>query len=116
MRTSEYYGELPKRITRNSILMMAIESIVNDIVGGLENIMNDNPEESTEYKEAEQDLENYEKLINTIYKELLELEFIQTGFGRGFETKNYLKFEGKEEIVKRIEEKLNEYGYYRKGE
>lgn len=112
MKTAEYYGELKPK-GRSNILKIAVEAVANTYIGELENVLNDNPDHSEEYREVEGILGDVQGLINTVYKEVLELEFVYTGpeFGQGVNTEKYLKFEGKENILKTIKETLEDLGY-----
>ena len=108
MQSVTYYGEKNPR-TRKQILEALIEAVVGEYVGELENTLQDTPEDYQIYKDAEKELNDKEGLKETIYKEAMECKRLNFGFMQSISTDDYLKFEGKENIMKIIEEKINEW-------
>lgn len=88
---------------------------INWIVGGLENTLQDNPEESEEYKHAQSILNDHQALVDMIYDEATSKIY-----GDGFCCFNPstvrhelrdINFCGKEFIMERIEKRLTKEGY-----
>lgn len=75
----------------------------NEYIWGLENLMQDSPEDSEDYKSAKADLENTEMLINTIYSETMR-EAEKSSY------KNHIRFAGKDWLINQIIKKLEREG------
>lgn len=86
----------------------------NFLIGGLENTMLDNSEDTEAYQDAEKLLADHEALKATIYDMAIN-DIYGDGFCQvGEEVKKYLKdirFCGKEFIMERIEKRLVKMGY-----
>lgn len=84
------------------------------IIGGLENTMEDNGKDSEEYKSAEAQLKDHAGLVDYIYNEA-----ISTIYGDGFcqwggNAKQYMRdvrFCGKAWIMERVEKRVRKMGY-----
>lgn len=110
--TVEYRGELPEgRLTRKKIIKMATEAIVQELTGEQMNVLYDNKNDSQEYKDAEALLSNHEKLVDLVYNNLMNLEYMQLGFMEGINTTKYLRFEGKDKIIPIIDNCLKQEGF-----
>ena len=76
----------------------------NSYVGGLENIMLDNKENSEEYIDAKNELSNPARMVEIIYNEILSTD--------GATYSKQIRFCGAEWIKERIARKLKKDGYY----
>lgn len=75
-----------------------------DIIGGLENQMNDNDEDTDEYKEAKEALSmGHDELVEWIYHEVMR--YADKGTAR------HMRFAGTEFIKERISKRLKKWGY-----
>ena len=86
----------------------------NWIIGGWENTMLDNPEDSEEYKSAKAFLSDHEGLVNFIYKNVTTTVYTDGAMYFGANEEKYLKdirFCGKAWILERIERRLKKMGY-----
>lgn len=84
------------------------------IIGGLENTMQDNEEDSSDYIGAEHDLNNHNQLVETIYNEAISAVYDEGGASFNSEAKSHLKdirFCGREWILERIEIQVKKLGY-----
>lgn len=84
------------------------------IVGGWENTLMDNPEDSKEYKSAKAMLSDHDKLAEYIYNEVITRVYDEDGVMFGESEERYLKdirFCGKAWIMERIERRLRKQGY-----
>ncbi len=91
-----------------------IRNAANYLIGGLENTMEDYPEDSEEYQEAQATLEDHSSLVNQIYDLALTEIFTEGAniFGKAAEA--YLKdirFCGKEWLMERVEKQVTKAGY-----
>ena len=91
-----------------------IRNAANYLIGGLENTMEDYPEDSEEYLEAKATLEDHDFLVSQIYDLALTEIFAEGAniFGRAAEA--YLKdirFCGKEWLMERVEKQVTKAGY-----
>lgn len=85
-----------------------------DIIGGLENTMEDNSEDSEEYIRAKNTLEDHEGLVNLIYLEATT-NYYEPGFC-GFSTmyQKFMKdirFCGKEWLMEQVNNRVIREGY-----
>lgn len=76
----------------------------NSYVGGLENTMLDNEENSKEYIDAKNELSNPARMVEIIYNEILSTE--------GATYSKQIRFCGAEWIKERIARHLKKDGYY----
>lgn len=85
-----------------------------DIIGGLENTMEDNEEGSEAYIRAENTLKDHEGLVHLIYCEATS-NYYEPGFcGFSSAYQNYLKdirFCGKEWLMEQVNERVRREGY-----
>ena len=91
-----------------------IRNAANYLIGGLENTMEDYPEDSEEYQEAQATLEDHACLVSQIYDLALTEIFLEGAniFGKAAEA--YLKdirFCGKEWLRERVEKQGTKAGY-----
>ncbi len=91
-----------------------IRNAADYLIGGLENTMEDYPENSEEYQAAQSTLEDHDFLVNQIYDLALTEIFMEGAniFGRAAEA--YLKdirFCGKEWLMERVEKQVIKAGY-----
>ena len=100
--------------TRQKKAFRNVYHATNWHLGGLENVLQDYPEDSEEYKNAKAQLEDHEGLVNAIY-DMATTEIYDEGcciFNDA--AKSYLKdirFCGKEWLLERIEARLRREGY-----
>lgn len=86
----------------------------NWIIGGWENAMEDNPEDSEEYKGAKAWLDDREALMDYIYSEVISTVYHEGAMFWGAGEERYLKdirFCGKAWIMERIDKRLKKMGY-----
>lgn len=92
-----------------------IKWAANDLLGGLENTMMDNPESSEEYQSAKRDLTDHAGLVNQLY--CMATTAI---YGEGFCCFNpqtvekelrEINFCGKEWLLERCEKRITKEGY-----
>ena len=76
----------------------------NDLIGGLENTLLDNAEDSDNYKEAFEALHGHEYLKNIIYQET-----VSEAHARVYAV--HIGFAGKDWLLERIEKRLVKEGY-----
>lgn len=84
------------------------------LLGGLENTMLDNPEDSEEYKNAKATLENHEGLVMELYDMATTDIYQEDGFYFGNAAASYLKdirFCGKAWLMERCEARIKKAGY-----
>lgn len=85
-----------------------------EILGGLENTMQDNPEDSREYINAMNTLSDYDTLVNMIYCEATT-SYYRPGFiGFGEQYERFLKdlrFCGKDWLIECVKDRLAREGY-----
>lgn len=91
-----------------------IRNAANYLIGGLENTLEDYPEDSEEYQEAQATLDDHDFLVNQIYDLALTEIFLEGAniFGKAAEA--YLKdirFCGKEWLMERVEKQVTKAGY-----
>ena len=91
-----------------------IRNAADYLIGGLENTMEDYPEDSEEYQEAQATLDDHDLLVNQIYDLALTEIFLEGAniFGKAAEA--YLKdirFCGKEWLMERVEKQVTKAGY-----
>ena len=91
-----------------------IRNAADYLIGGLENTMEDYPEDSEEYQEAQATLDDHDFLVNQIYDLALTEIFLEGAniFGKAAEA--YLKdirFCGKEWLMERVEKQVTKAGY-----
>lgn len=84
------------------------------LLGGLENTMLDNPEDSEEYKNAKAALESHDGLVKELYDMATTDIYQEDGFYFGNAAASYLKdirFCGKEWLMARCEARIKKAGY-----
>ena len=91
-----------------------IRNAADYLIGGLENTMEDYPEDSEEYQEAQATLKDHDFLVSQIYDLALTEIFLEGAniFGKAAEA--YLKdirFCGKEWLMERVEKQVTKAGY-----
>ena len=101
--------EVPK--TREDEMRCLVKSVVREKVGELENILMDYDESDSVYVETQETLDNHQGLVDLIYKDVLDAEGIQVGFGSVVSTKKHVRFLTKDAIIKMIESELSDWGY-----
>ena len=92
-----------------------IKWAANDLLGGLENTMMDNPESSEDYQSAKRDLADHNGLVNQLYSMATTAIY-----GEGFCCFNpqtvekelrEINFCGKEWLIERCEKQITKEGY-----
>ena len=97
------YAEMNERQKR---VFRAVLGAANDVVGGLENTLLDNAEESEEYKNAKEALADHDGLAVVIY------DMVINGYtGTECVSIRDVRFCGKAWIQERIEKRLAKMGY-----
>lgn len=83
----------------------------NWIIGGWENTLEDYPEESDEYKSAQNALADHDGLVAAIYQEAINnVHDYALGFAPASALKD-IRFCGKEFIMERVEKRVAKMGY-----
>lgn len=83
-------------------------------IGGLENTISDEGEDSEEGKSATAQLADHDELVKTIYDMALTDIYEEGGVMWGAECESYIKdirFCGKEWLLERVEKRLKKMGY-----
>ena len=91
-----------------------IRNATDYLIGGLENTMEDYPEDSEEYQEAQATLDDHDLLVNQIYDLALTEIFLEGAniFGKAAETcLKDIRFCGKEWLMERVEKQVTKAGY-----
>lgn len=91
-----------------------IKHAANWCIGGLENSMQDNPEDSDEYKAALKELTDHEGLVEYVYDEGVSNMYGEgfCGFGPQYKKQiQQIKFCGKEWLMRVAEQIVTELGY-----
>ena len=91
-----------------------IRNAAGYLIGGLENTMEDYPEDSEEYQEAKATLDDHDFLVNQIYDLALTEIFLEGAniFGKAAETcLKDIRFCGKEWLMERVEKQVTKAGY-----
>lgn len=86
----------------------------NDLIGGLENIMMDYPEDSEEYKNAELELADHDGLVTWLYTEATTTIYDEGACFFGKAAEAYLKdirFFGKDWLIERCDRRIRKMGY-----
>lgn len=83
---------------------LMLKDLYNDGVGGYENALIDYPEDSEEYKEAQEVLADRDGIKADVYAETISIAEKQGSL-------RHIKFAGKEWMMERIEELLQKDGY-----
>ena len=107
--SNTYPIKLSEMNGHQKIAAKQIKYAINSIVGGLENTTYDNPEDSDEYKNAMDTLEDHELLMDMVYEGIMT-----TTYGEGWEhyrPTDEVKFAGKEFLMNYIDYKLKKEGY-----
>lgn len=92
-----------------------IKYAANGLLGGLENALFDNPEDSEEYKSVKTLLDNHEKLVELLYRYATTVLYYDRGaiwFDKF--TEKFIRdinFCGKEWLMERCEERIRKEGY-----
>ena len=86
------------------VAFMYVCEVMSELIGGWENTLMDNPEDSEEYKNAYHDLHvGHETLIDWIYSDVMSYS------DKG--TAKHLRFAGEKFIKERIDRRLTKWGY-----
>ncbi len=100
--------ERQKKAYRNII------GAANDFIGGLENTMEDSPEDSEEYINAKETLDNHDELVDFIYQEAISNVYNVGHVSFGTSAEAYIKdirFCGKEWLMERVKNRVTKMGY-----
>ena len=91
-----------------------IKHAANDLLGGLENTLLDNTEDSEEYKEAKALLDDHEALVKELYSMATTAVYDEgfCGFGSAYQMIiRDINFCGKEWLKERCEKRITKEGY-----